>query len=120
MGGPSGSRGGGIGAGGGDLLGCDVAELLAKFPSAKLDLTEFLATLNRLQPRLDLPVRNVRQLHQIVRAGGQRQEHERKCVGLLLRDDRLQQQSQGHVVPESFTHGSSAQRVAWPARTASG
>jgi uncharacterized protein len=28
-------------------------------------------------------------------------------------DDRLQQQSQGRVVPESFTHGSSAERVAW-------
>ncbi|AFZ68736.1 KPN_02809 family neutral zinc metallopeptidase [Deinococcus peraridilitoris] len=28
-------------------------------------------------------------------------------------DDRLQQQSQGRVVPDSFTHGSSAQRVAW-------
>jgi uncharacterized protein len=28
-------------------------------------------------------------------------------------DDRLQQQSQGRVVPESFTHGSSTQRVAW-------
>jgi predicted metalloprotease len=28
-------------------------------------------------------------------------------------DDRLQQQTQGRVVPESFTHGSSAQRVAW-------
>jgi len=28
-------------------------------------------------------------------------------------DDRLQQQSQGTVVPESFTHGSSEQRVAW-------
>lgn len=28
-------------------------------------------------------------------------------------DDRLQQRSQGHVVPESFTHGSSAQRVRW-------
>jgi hypothetical protein len=28
-------------------------------------------------------------------------------------DDRLQQQSQGRVVPESFTHGSSAQRVTW-------
>ena len=28
-------------------------------------------------------------------------------------DDRLQQQGQGHVAPESFTHGSSAQRVRW-------
>jgi hypothetical protein len=28
-------------------------------------------------------------------------------------DDRLQRQTQGTVVPESFTHGSSAQRVEW-------
>ncbi len=28
-------------------------------------------------------------------------------------DDRLQRRSQGRVVPESFTHGSSAQRVRW-------
>jgi uncharacterized protein len=28
-------------------------------------------------------------------------------------DDRLQQQSRGVVVPDSFTHGSSAQRVRW-------
>jgi uncharacterized protein len=28
-------------------------------------------------------------------------------------DDRLQRESQGHVVPDSFTHGSSAQRVRW-------
>ena len=28
-------------------------------------------------------------------------------------DDRLQEQSKGYVVPESFTHGSSAQRVRW-------
>ncbi len=28
-------------------------------------------------------------------------------------DDRLQRQSQGVIVPESFTHGSSAQRVEW-------
>lgn len=28
-------------------------------------------------------------------------------------DDRLQQQSQGYVVPDSFTHGTSAQRIKW-------
>ncbi|MGA9963248.1 MAG: neutral zinc metallopeptidase [Azonexus sp.] len=28
-------------------------------------------------------------------------------------DDRLQQQTQGRIVPESFTHGSSEQRVRW-------
>jgi predicted metalloprotease len=28
-------------------------------------------------------------------------------------DDRIQQRSRGYVVPESFTHGSSAQRVRW-------
>jgi predicted metalloprotease len=28
-------------------------------------------------------------------------------------DDRLQQQAQGYVVPESFTHGTSEQRVRW-------
>jgi hypothetical protein len=28
-------------------------------------------------------------------------------------DDRLQRRSEGTVVPESFTHGTSAQRVRW-------
>jgi predicted metalloprotease len=28
-------------------------------------------------------------------------------------DDAIQRQTQGHVVPDSFTHGTSAQRIAW-------
>ena len=28
-------------------------------------------------------------------------------------DDTLQKQAQGHVVPDSFTHGTSQQRVKW-------
>ena len=28
-------------------------------------------------------------------------------------DDKLQKQSQGYVVPDSFTHGTSEQRVRW-------
>jgi uncharacterized protein len=28
-------------------------------------------------------------------------------------DDKLQQQAQGEVVPDAFTHGSSAQRMYW-------
>ena len=28
-------------------------------------------------------------------------------------DDRLQKQSQGYVVPDSFTHGTSEQRQRW-------
>ncbi len=31
-------------------------------------------------------------------------------------DDRLQQKSQGYVVPDSFTHGTSAQRMRWFSR----
>ncbi|MDH3258012.1 MAG: neutral zinc metallopeptidase, partial [Deltaproteobacteria bacterium] len=31
-------------------------------------------------------------------------------------DDRIQRQARGYVVPESFTHGSSEQRVRWFSR----
>ena len=35
------------------------------------------------------------------------------AAATAIGDDRLQRQSQGRVVPDSFTHGSSEQRVRW-------
>ncbi|WP_313912566.1 neutral zinc metallopeptidase [Tahibacter sp.] len=35
------------------------------------------------------------------------------AAATAIGDDKLQKQSRGHVVPDSFTHGSSAQRVRW-------
>ena len=35
------------------------------------------------------------------------------AAATAIGDDRLQKQSQGYVVPDAFTHGSSAQRVRW-------
>ncbi|QJR16628.1 KPN_02809 family neutral zinc metallopeptidase [Usitatibacter palustris] len=38
---------------------------------------------------------------------------EAMAAATAIGDDRLQEQSKGRVVPDSFTHGSSAQRVRW-------
>jgi len=35
------------------------------------------------------------------------------AAATAIGDDRLQKQARGYVTPESFTHGSSAQRVRW-------
>ncbi len=35
------------------------------------------------------------------------------AAAAAIGDDRLQQQGRGHVAPETFTHGTSAQRVRW-------
>ena len=35
------------------------------------------------------------------------------AAAAAIGDDRLQRQSRGYVVPDAFTHGSSAQRVRW-------
>ena len=35
------------------------------------------------------------------------------AAAAAIGDDRLQRQAQGRVVPDSFTHGSSTQRVRW-------
>jgi predicted metalloprotease len=53
------------------------------------------------------------------RAGGERRllqagdVEEGLAAAAAIGDDRLQRQAQGYVAPESFTHGSSAQRVRW-------
>jgi predicted metalloprotease len=35
------------------------------------------------------------------------------AAATAIGDDRLQKQTRGYVTPDSFTHGSSAQRVRW-------
>lgn len=48
--------------------------------------------------------------HQILEAGDL---EEALQAATAIGDDRLQKQSQGHVVPDSFTHGTSEQRMRW-------
>ena len=47
---------------------------------------------------------------QIIEAGD---VDEALTAASAIGDDRLQRQTQGHVTPDSFTHGTSAQRVYW-------
>lgn len=47
---------------------------------------------------------------QILEAGD---VEEALAAATAIGDDRLQRESRGYVVPDSFTHGSSAQRVRW-------
>jgi len=44
---------------------------------------------------------------------GERDVDQALAAATAIGDDRLQKQAQGRVVPDSFTHGTSAQRVRW-------
>jgi predicted metalloprotease len=44
------------------------------------------------------------------------EEREALAAASAIGDDRLQQQSQGRITPDSFTHGSSEQRQRWFSR----
>ncbi len=73
---------------------------------------------NRLQVRMELQADCFAGLwaHHADRARGileQGDVEEALNAATAIGDDRLQRQAQGYVVPESFTHGSSAQRVRW-------
>lgn len=80
------------------------------------------AEYNRLSVKLELQadfyagiyanyIRNLQQDGQSVLEDGDIEEA--LTAASAIGDDRLQQQSQGHVVPDSFTHGTSAQRMKW-------
>jgi predicted metalloprotease len=76
------------------------------------------ADANALQVRMELQAdcfagvwaNNAQRARQVLEAGD---IEEGLNAASAIGDDRLQRQSQGRVVPESFTHGSSAQRVRW-------
>ncbi len=73
---------------------------------------------NQLSVRLELQAdcfagiwaNNAQRSRQILEAGD---IEEALNAASSIGDDRLQSQTRGYVVPESFTHGSSAQRVSW-------
>ena len=73
---------------------------------------------NRIQVRIELQAdcfagvwaNHANQMRNILEPGD---IEEALNAATAIGDDRLQRQSQGYVVPESFTHGSSAQRVRW-------
>ncbi|SKB74715.1 KPN_02809 family neutral zinc metallopeptidase [Daejeonella lutea] len=80
------------------------------------------AEYNRLSVKLELQadfyagiyanyIKNLQQDGQSVLEDGDIEEA--LTAASAIGDDRLQKQSQGHVVPDSFTHGTSAQRMKW-------
>jgi uncharacterized protein len=76
------------------------------------------AKANALSVRLELQAdcyagvwaKNAAQSRQLLEAGD---IEEGLNAASAIGDDRLQKQAQGYVVPDAFTHGSSAQRVSW-------
>ena len=93
-----------------------VLGILDKTTSARMRMNE--ADANALQVRVELQADCLAGMWggAMVRKGNVIEEgdiEEGLNAAAAIGDDRLQKQSQGYVVPEAFTHGSSAQRVRW-------
>ena len=88
----------------------------AKVHKAKKSLSQVEA--NRLSVKQELQAdcyariwaHDARRSRQILEAGD---IEEGLAAASAIGDDRLQKQARGYVTPDSFTHGSSKQRVAW-------
>jgi predicted metalloprotease len=88
----------------------------AKVPKAKKSLTQVEA--NRLSVKQELQAdcyagiwaHDANRSRQILEAGD---IEEGLAAASAIGDDRLQKQARGYVTPDSFTHGSSKQRVSW-------
>lgn len=88
----------------------------AKVHKAKKSLTQVEA--NRLSVKQELQAdcyagiwaHDANRSRQILEAGD---IEEGLAAASAIGDDRLQKQARGYVTPDSFTHGSSKQRVAW-------
>ncbi len=93
-----------------------LAGISAKVHKAKQSLSKVEA--NRLSVKQELQAdcyagiwaHDARRSRQVLEAGD---IEEGLAAASAIGDDRLQKQARGYVTPDSFTHGSSEQRVAW-------
>jgi predicted metalloprotease len=73
---------------------------------------------NRMSVRMELQADFLAGVwaHHVARYAGILDENDIKAAvnaAAAIGDDRIQKMSQGYIVPDAFTHGSSEQRVRW-------
>ena len=80
----------------------------------RLSKTEY----NRMSVRMELQADFLAGVwaHHVARYAGILDENDIRAAvnaAAAIGDDRIQKMSQGYIVPDAFTHGSSEQRVRW-------
>ena len=95
-----------------------MAVWLCPITAATLSAKSKLGTANKMSVRLELQAdfyagvwaHHAQKMKAILEDGD---IEEALNAANAIGDDRLQKQGQGYVVPDSFTHGTSAQRIRW-------